>query len=248
MYFILTREKAKFMNYETIYNRLEPVFAWLILVGIQISLFAALWYCANFLNYDRSPEPSFSSSELPILLGVFGIFVVLKILLITSNSYGPLGSGDEMTYYDMTDSFYRGFFSIVQSHHYPPLYPLAIMPALVFKTYAFEAIKVLNALYSSSVIFPAYFLARHFLGRRNSLIAVVLTCLTPYHLVFPRRILSENLYFPLFIWTVLITFTLPRSKRFRLPWDLLNGAMLSVIYLTRFISLAAFPAFCWHGG
>ncbi len=117
------------------------------------------------------------------------------------------------------------------------------MPALVFGTYAFDGIKLLNVLASSSVIFPVYFIARHFMGRKQSLLAVLLTCLIPYHLVFPRRILSENLFFPLFIWTVFITFAKPKNARMRLPWDLLNGAMLAVLYLTRYITLAAIPFF-----
>jgi hypothetical protein len=117
------------------------------------------------------------------------------------------------------------------------------MPALVFGSYAFDVIKLLNVLASSSVIFPVYFLARHFMDRKLSLITVLLTCLIPYHLVFPRRILSENLFFPLFIWAVFITFARPKNERARLPWDLLNGAMLAVLYLTRYITLAIIPFF-----
>jgi hypothetical protein len=117
------------------------------------------------------------------------------------------------------------------------------MPALVFGSYTFEGIKLLNVIASSSVIFPVYFIARHFMDRKQSLLAVLLTCLIPYHLVFPRRILSENLFFPLFVWTVFITFAKPKNARMRLPWDLLNGVMLAVLYLTRYISLAAIPFF-----
>ena len=243
VYFLLTTEKAKFLNYQQIYARFEPILVWAAVIGVQTALFAALAYCARFIDYSRSPETELRVSELPALFGVFAVFVAVKLLLVTATSYGPLGSGDEMTYFDMAESFHRGFFSIAQSHHYPPLYPLYFMPALVFGTYAFDGIKLLNVLASSSVIFPVYFIARHFMGRKQSLLAVLLTCLIPYHLVFPRRILSENLFFPLFIWTVFITFAKPKNARMRLPWDLLNGAMLAVLYLTRYITLAAIPFF-----
>jgi hypothetical protein len=243
MLFLLTRQMNQFGDFKLIYQRFEPVFVWVAVMGAQSALFAALWYCARHIKNYQAPDTSRHRSELPILLGFYLAFVVVKLLVVTSTSYGPLGRGDEMTYFDMADSFYRGFFSVAQSHHYPPLYPLSLVPALVFKGYAFEGIKLLNVLYSSSIIFPVYFIARQFLDRRNSLITVFLTCLIPYHLVFPRRILSENLYFPLFIWTTFITFTLPKNSRMRLPWDLLNGAMLAILYLTRYISLAAIPCF-----
>jgi hypothetical protein len=243
IYLPLMTQKWKFGNFELIYVRLEPVLVWMAVICAQTAFFSALAYCAKFIDYSRSPEAQLRVSELPALFGVFAAFIALKLLLVTASSYGPLGSGDEMTYFDMADSFHRGFFSIAQSHHYPPLYPLYFMPALVFGSYAFSGIKLLNVLASSSVIFPVYFIARHFMGRKQSLLAVLLTCLIPYHLVFPRRILSENLFFPLFIWTVFITFARPKNTRTRLPWDLLNGAMLAVLYLTRYITLAAIPFF-----
>jgi hypothetical protein len=243
MLILLTRQTNQFGDYKLIYQRFEPVIVWLAAVGVQTAFFEALWYCAYFIDYGREVKFKEAMAELLPLTGFYLLFVLLKLLLVTSTSYGPLGRGDEMTYFDMAESLYRGFFSVADSHHYPPLYPLSFMPAMVFKGYAFEGIKLLNVIYSSSIIFPIYFIARKFLDRKHSLIAVVLTCLIPYHLVFPRRILSENLFFPFFLWTVFITFVLPRSRRSRLMWDILNGCMLAVIYLTRYISLVAIPFF-----
>ncbi len=243
IYFLLTRQINWFGDFKLVYERLEPVMVWLAFLGIQNAFLAVIWYSTHFIRREEAAEADGSQDELPALFGIYALFVLLKLLLVTSTSYGPLGRGDEMTYFDMAESFYRGFFSVEQSHHYPPLYPLALMPALVFKGYYFEAIKIINVLLSSSIIFPAYFIARQFLGRKRSLLAALLTCLIPYHLVFPRRMLSENLYFPLFIWAVYVTLVLPRSRRARLLWDMLNGALLAVLYLTRYISLAAIPFF-----
>jgi len=243
LYFLLTRQTNWFGDLKLVYERLEPVLVWLALLGIQSAFLAAVWYCAHFMRQGDQSGVSQDLAELPALFGVYLLFILVKLVLVTSTSYGPLGRGDEMTYFDMAESFYRGFFSVAQSHHYPPLYPLAIMPALVFREFIFEGIKFINVVLSSSIIFPAYFIARQFLNRKHSLIAVLLTCLIPYHLVYPRRILSENLYFPLFIWAVYITLTAPRNRRMRLQWDMLNGVMLAVLYLTRYISLAAIPFF-----
>ena len=243
MLFILTRQIGQFGDFKLIYQRFEPVIVWFGVLGAQNAFLAAIWYCTYYVKSQSQPDYQESLAEMSLLAGVYLVFVMVKLVLVTSTSYGPLGRGDEMTYFDMMDSFYRGFFSVAQSHHYPPLYPLSLLPALVFKGYAFEGIKLLNVLYSSSIIFPIYFIARSFLGRKYSLIAALLTCLIPYHLVFPRRIMSENLFFPMFIWTVLVTFAVPRARRQRLPWDLLNGAMIAILYLTRYISLVAIPCF-----
>jgi len=243
MYFLLTRQAGYWGDYKLIYERFEPVIVWLAGIGIQSAFLAAVWYCAHFTRAETEAQVAIDLDELLPLFGIYAAFILVKLLLVTSTSYGPLGRGDEMTYFDMAESFYRGFFSVEQSHHYPPLYPLALMPALVFKGYAFEGFKFLNVVFSSSIIFPAYFIARQFMDRKHSLVAVLLTCLIPYHLVYPRRMLSENLYFPLFIWAVYITLIVPRNRRTRLTWDILNGAMLAVLYLTRYISLAAIPFF-----
>ncbi len=112
VYFLLTTEKAKFLNYQQIYARFEPILVWAAVIGVQTALFAALAYCARFIDYSRSPETELRVSELPALFGVFAVFVAVKLLLVTATSYGPLGSGDEMTYFDMAESFHRGFFSI----------------------------------------------------------------------------------------------------------------------------------------
>ena len=243
MLFLLTRQTNQFGDYKLIYQRFEPVIVWLAILGAQSAFFAALVYCACFVKTDHQPDFSKNMAELPALFGLYVVFVLVKLLFVTSTAYGPLGRGDEMTYFDMADSLYRGFFSVASSHHYPPLYPLSFVPALVFKGYTFAGIKLLNVLYSSSIIFPVYFLTRKFLDHKHSLIAAFLSCLIPYHLVFPRRILSENLFFPLFVWAFYVTFVVSRNRRMRLRWDILTGVMIAVLYLTRYITLAAIPFF-----
>jgi hypothetical protein len=242
-FFILTRQLDSFGDFKQIYQRFEPALVWLVTLAAQAAFLTAVWYCAHFIPADNERNCRTTQKELLPLIGLYLGFVILKLIFVTSTSYGPVGRGDEMTYFDMADSFYRGFFSIAQSHHYPPLYPLSIMVTLVFKSWTFDGIKLLNALYSSSIIFPVYFIARRFLDAPKSLAAVFLSCLIPYHLVFPRRILSENLFFPLFMWTMAVTFIVPRSRAYRLHWDLLNGIMIAALYLTRYIALAIIPFF-----
>lgn len=239
--FLLTRQINAFGDYKLIYQRLEPALVWLAALGVQASFFAAIWYCARFLPKKIEKGNVELQSELLPLFALFAGFLVVKLLFVSSTAYGPLGRGDEMTYYDMADAFYRGFFSPKDTNHYPPLYPLSLVVTLVFKAWTFDGIKLLNAIFSSSLVFPVYFIARHHVDAKASLLTAFFSCLIPYHLVFPRRILSENLFFPLFLWTMLITYSQPSDEKYRLPWDALNGIMIAALYLTRYITLAIIP-------
>lgn len=241
--FLLTRQLNAFGDFKLVYQRLEAVLVWIMVLCVQTAFFIAVWYSTFFIRRDEQADYNAQMKELLPIFGLFTLFVVIKLMFVTSTSYGPLGRGDEMTYFDMSDSLYRGFFSVAQSHHYPPLYPLAIVPTLVFKGWTFEGIKLLNAILSSSIVFPVYFVSRNFVDRKKSLIAAFLACLIPYHLVFPKRILSENLFFPLFLWTMFIVYSQPRNRKFSLHWDVLTGVMITALYLTRYITLAIIPFF-----
>ena len=241
--FILSRQLNSFGDFKQVYQRFEPALVWVAVLAAQSAFLTAVWYFGYFFPEDKDRDAKSVQKELLPLMGLYLGFVVLKLIFVSRTSYGPTGRGDEMTYFDMAESFYRGFFSVSQSHHYPPLYPLSIMVAMVFKSWIFDGIKLLNALFSSSILFPVYFIARRFMDARKSLATAFLSCLIPYHLVFPRRIVSENLFFPLFMWTMAIAYAVPRSRAYRLHWDLLNGVMIAALYLTRYITLAIIPLF-----
>jgi len=241
--FLLTRQINVFGDLKLVYQRLEPALVWLVVTGVQTSFFCAVWYCARFLGQEENRDADAIQKELLPLFGLFAVFLIVKLAFVSSTAYGPLGRGDEMTYYDTADALYRGFFSPKDSNHYPPLYPLSLVVTLVFKAWTFEGIKLLNAVFSSSLIFPVYFIARLHVDKKHAFLAALLSCFIPYHLVFPRRILSENLFFPLFSWAMLITYAQPKTPRYRLAWDIVNGALVAALYLTRYITLASIPFF-----
>lgn len=243
MMFLLTRHINVYGDLKLVYQQLEPVLVWITVISVQTGFYTAVWYSLFFVNKGNPKDLVESQKEIGCLFGIFFVFTALKLIFITSASYGPTGRGDEMTYFDMAESLYKGFFSIKQTHHYPPLYPLSLVITMVFKGWTFEGIKFINALLSSSIVFPIYLFSRQFLDQKKSLIVALLTCLIPYHLVFPRRIVSENLFFPLFIWAMYIAFSKPKNKNYHLCWDIMNGAMIGILYLIRYISLALIPSF-----
>ena len=243
--FVLTRGLEAFGKYQMIYQRFEPVLVWVVIFGAQTAFFTALWYSAYFIGDGGQGEMGAVQKELMPLLGLFVGLVIIKMVLVTPTSYGPVGAGGEITYFNMAEAFYRGIFSPrdYDFYHYPPLYPLSLVITFVVKGQAFEGIKLLNNVFSSSIVFPVYFITRKFLDARKSLLAAFLACLIPFHLDLPRRMLSENLYFPLFLWGMYVVFVNPRNNKYRLVWDIMSGALIGVLYLTRYITLAAIPFF-----
>ena len=61
----------------------------------------------------------------------------------------------------------------------------------------------------------------------------------------PGIIFSENLFYPLFMWTVLFAFTnvWPTSQKNRAIESFIFGILLGLLFLTRYIALALIPAF-----
>ena len=243
--FLLTLNRDVYGSYRELVRQFEPILVWFVVLGSQTSFFIAIWYCVHFIGKRNAGSIQDDQKELLPLLALFAGFVILKMIFVTATAYGPTAASDEMTYFKMAETYHLGIFSPRDYNHYqyPPLYPLSLVIAFVFRGWTYEGIKLLNNLFTSGIIFPVYFISRQFLDARKSLIAVVLSCLIPFHLVFPRQIMSENLYFPLLLWAMFITYATPANKKFRLAWDLLNGIILGALYLTRYITLAALPFF-----
>ncbi len=243
MYFLLTRPPSFGGDLKMVFQQMEPIFVWVLLLCAQACFFLAVWACAYFININKEEKSiEATKKELLPLFGIFFAALLLKWLIVSASIYGP-GVGDEMVYYDIAESFHRGFFSFAQSHRYPPIYPLILMPALIFGRHTYTLIKLINAVLSTSIVFPVYFLSRGLLDSKKSLLVVLIACVIPYHLVFPRRILSENPYFPFFLWEMLLILKKPVGKKTTLVWDIFSGIGLGLLYLTRYISLAIIPMF-----
>jgi hypothetical protein len=242
MYFLLTRPPSFGGDWKLVFQQMEPIFVWVLLLSAQACFFIAVWVCAYFIIYKEEKSIEATKKELLPVFGIFFAALLLKWLIVSASIYGP-GVGDEMVYYDIAESMNRGFFSFAQSHRYPPIYPLILMPALIFGQHAYTLIKLINAVLSTSIVFPVYFLSRGLLDSKKSLLVALIACVIPYHLVFPRRILSENPYFPLFLWEMLLILKRPEGKKTSLAWDIFSGIGLGLLYLTRYISLAIIPMF-----
>lgn len=171
--------------------------------------------------------------------------VALTLLLVTASAYGPVHFDDEIRYWLTASQLHTGKFSVFELHHSPPLYAIALLPALAIFPAAeiYGAIKVLNVLFITSVIFPAYLLMRQFAGRRFSLLIAALILLLPAQMVMPRLVMSENLFYPLFLWGVYLAFIPNTASQSKLRWleNIFFGIICALMVLTRYLALPIIP-------
>lgn len=177
------------------------------------------------------------------LIFFYVLFVIVKSIL----SYfiaSPTMFADELAYFKMAQSFFNNFtFERLGGFtgHYPPLYPILISIAFIFKdsyiNYIFA--KLINVIISSLVIFPAYFLSREFFTKKKSLWVAILISIIPINFVYSPYILSENLFFPLFLFCVYFAYKSFTNLEYK--WDILTGIFLGLCYLTRFIAISLIP-------
>lgn len=184
---------------------------------------------------------------IPVLFLLFILGVAYNYFVINPMAFGPSHFGDEIRYWNTSLSLSDGTFRAVDYYRYPPVYPLSLLPVFFFRNpiKSYEFAKLLNALYLTSAIFPGYLLIRKFEKRNIALITSVLLLLNPVHLVMPGRILSENIFYPLFLWSMLFAFSdvFPVGKHTRIVESLLLGISLGLLYLARYIALVLIPAF-----
>lgn len=173
------------------------------------------------------------------LIILFCTIVLIKIIL--SYFINTLSAfSDEYIYAKMARNFfYHGLFTIHQmpTNQYPPLYPITISIAYFLGNMklVYFGIKVINALTSSAIIFPVYYLTKEITKKNIAKIASVTIAVIPATFSFTPFIMSENLFYPLVLFTVYFMY-----KNFTeddLKWKILLGIFLGMATLTRSLGL-----------
>ena len=185
------------------------------------------------------------NKSVKYLVLIFLAFVILKVIL-SSFVVTPGPYSDGYIYLKMARSFfYNGVFDIhgVPSHQFPPLYPMIISVAYLFKDMQiiFFFIKLINAILSSLIIFPAFLLAKEFLTEKKSLLFAVLISVLPSNFSFSQYIMAENLFYPLFLFSIYFMYKSFTTKYYK--YDILAGLFIGLSVLTRYIGIVLIPAF-----
>ncbi len=181
--------------------------------------------------------------ETKIVILAYFIFVLAKFIL----SYlipSPSIFSDEYLYSKMARSFfYHGNFLVSNTpvRNYPPLYPILISISYIFKdmTVVYSAMKLINSIVSSLIIFPVYFIAKDFLNHKKSLLISIIVSVASPIFITPAYIMSENLFYPLICLTILFLYKSFETNKIK--YFLISGVLLAASFLTRMIGIAIVP-------
>jgi hypothetical protein len=218
-------------------------------IFVIIILIEHLNNIANINDFFIKTDKRFSISKkgaATILLGIFIFGVAITYYFVTLTAYGPVHQLDENRYWKMAYELYKGTFTLNANFHYPMFYPISILPAFLWQypngTYLIA--KLMNVIYFTSVVFPSYLIIRKFVSRGLSLFICMIILLNPNQIVFTRSILSENVFYPIFMWTLYFAFSNFTSPKHKLRFieNLIFGILLAILLLTRFIALPVIPA------
>ncbi len=181
-----------------------------------------------------------------IICFLFLVLVLLKYAINISTIIGPIIYDDELLYKSMAENLFN--VEPIVTTHSPPLYPVALVPAFFFKSEWYSCMLLINAIISSALIIPLWFIAKDLLPRRLAYASILIACLWPFHWAYSRVLMSENLFLPLFLVSILILIkTEQKEVEKQIGLHALLGCCMALAYLTRYLYLIAIPVivFIW---
>lgn len=160
---------------------------------------------------------------------------------------------DEMRYLDTARSLFAGDGLILRgedSTFQKILYPIAIMPALLFADGQAQvhAINVLNSVYACSTVFPVLVLARRIFRKPSAIVASMAASLLLPDLMYSMTFMTESLFIPLTLWLVALCWRCFESGgRAELGLAAAAGLLCYVVYLCKEVALMFGIAFlAWY--
>lgn len=185
-----------------------------------------------------------SNSKL-ILSVIFIVSILVRYLLSRGNHFIHTYY-DELIYINLARSLLGGE-TLVRSvpvFFMQVLYPLIISPLSFIKDplISYEAIKLINCIIMSSVIFPSYLLAKKVIGdERQAILVGLLSVLMP-EMFLTVLVLSECLFYPLVIWMLYFIWEYLSCEKSKIPYLLLILIVGILLYFTKIVSLYFVPA------
>lgn len=166
-------------------------------------------------------------------LATTGILLYKHLFLVIAT--GPTIFLDEFLYKDNALRLFTGH--LFSRATYPLLYSLILSPAFFFDHW-YDVMIAINGLVSSLLLVPVWFLARKFVSPALAMFLVLLTALLPFHVVYPRLVMSENLSMVLFTLAVLFVVDGIRGNKWQ---AFVFGIVLGLCFITKYVLLPAIP-------
>ena len=143
------------------------------------------------------------------------IFIILVLVKIGLSLAVPTLSAysDEYAYAKMAQSFYQSAELTVHGEPfsvYPPVYPIVLSLSYIFSSIAevFVAMKIINAIISTLIIFPIYLFARKFVSNNWAFTAAIFAGIIPSTFSFAPYLLSENIFYLFLVLAIYFVYEL----------------------------------------
>ncbi len=168
------------------------------------------------------------------LIWIFCIILLAKIIL-SLFILSPTIFSDEYIHLKLARSFYHD--SRLTVHDIPiimfPLYIIITSIANIFKDsiLIYIVTKIINAVLSSLIIFPAFYLAKEFFDDKKSLLIASIISVFPASFALSPYIMNENLFYTLFLTSFYFLFRTINNNS--LKNNILFGIFTSLALLTK---------------
>lgn len=194
------------------------------------------------------PDTSHQNSEdsrLPVhpvwLVSAFFALLIAARVLLASGFHTPFILADEAVYDNIARNILTGKFYSTLSYcqTYPPGYSviLALAHAVTAdQGLAYHLMLGINAVLTSSIIFPAYFMLRKYCREGTAIWGSLAIAVLPAIGTYPFVIMSENLFTPLFMYS--LWFLAEAYESGGRHWQALASLSVVYLYFTRSIGLA----------
>ncbi|MCK4364588.1 MAG: glycosyltransferase family 39 protein [Thermoplasmatales archaeon] len=183
------------------------------------------------------------------------LFLTFFILLISKFIISllfnkPYIYSDEIIYGVVANNLFHGNLMIFGDVPFSPTsvpvgYPCCLTPAYIFiddMNIVYHVFLIINSILTSLVIFPVFFIMRKFVDEKKSFITSILVATLPIVLSVNFAILSENLFFLLFLiscFLIIQTFTYSKLDKWFLFLAILTGFSVGLLIMTRALGIAA---------
>lgn len=177
------------------------------------------------------------TSIIQYLLIIYFCFSLFRFIVSLAH-LEPIIMDDELRYKSMAYSFFKtgDFYKLkinsneMQTSVKNFIYPLVISISFYFQDNFYVFIKLINCFLINLIIFPSYMIMREFASVRKALLAATLVLLLPF-MNISSFVMTESLFFPLFLFCFLFTYKFFIS--YRLKYVILTGFLFAILFLTK---------------
>ena len=178
------------------------------------------------------------------LIVIVGVSAALRFAL-ASSATAPSILPDELLYSEFAKSFAASGEFLVRDVSYSawtfgPLYAVVLAPAYLIASLpdAYAVSKAVGSIVMSLAAVPAYFIARRMLDRRLALLSSALAVSLPA-MAYSSRVMTENLFYPVFLSFVLATVLLLEAPTLRRELIVLGTIGVACLVRTQGVALFA---------